>query len=184
MRKDFWSLLSTLGDQHGGEGGFLGSQGRVITGFQQQPIEGGGAAAGAKSYNAASGQIFGMLSQMLETFSKDLAASQKEELLAQVAFHDLKAAQEGEIRAATSSIAEKSDELALTSERLAQAKQDLEDTKASLAADQEFLITLDKECSAARAEYQERLKTRLDEIMAIGEAIKILTDDDAKDLFA
>merc|ERR1719333_39008 len=125
-----------------------------------------------------------MLSQMLETFSKDLAASQKEELLAQVAFHDLKAAKEGEIRAATKSIAEKSDELALTSERLAQAEQDLEDTKASLSADEAFLIELDKQCSTARSEYQERLKTRLDEIMAIGEAIKILTDDDAKDLFA
>lgn len=183
MRKDFWGLLSSLGEQRG-EGTFLGSHGGVITGFQQQPIEGGGAAAGAKSYNAASGQIFGMLSQMLETFSKDLAASQKEELLAQVAFHDLKAAKEGEIRAATNSIAEKSDELALTSERLAQAQQDLEDTKDSLAADQAFLIELDKQCSTARSEYQGRLKTRLDEIMAIGEAIKILTDDDAKDLFA
>jgi hypothetical protein len=183
MRKDFWGLLSSLGEQRG-DSTFLGSHGGVITGFQQQPIEGGGGAPGAKSYNAASSQIFGMLSQMLETFSKDLAASQKEELLAQVAFHDMKAAKEGEIRAATNSIAEKSDELALTSERLAQAKQDLEDTKASLAADQQFLIELDKQCSTARSEYSERLKTRMAEIMAIGEAIKILTDDDAKDLFA
>merc|ERR1719399_137498 len=162
---------------------------RVLTGFmdsndQQAPIEGGGGAPGAKSYNSRSGQIFGMLKQMLGTFEKDLGASQKEELLAQINYHNLRAAKEHQIHAAQTSIDEKTLDLGETGDKLAQAKQDLEDTKAQLAADQEFLINLKKQCDTAAKEYAERQKTRQDEIKVIGEVIAMLTSDDAKDLFS
>merc|ERR1719473_1715924 len=44
-------------------------------------------------------------------------------------------------------------------------------------------MQLKKDCKQAAEEYKARLKARSDEIMAIGEALKILTDDDARDLF-
>merc|ERR1719161_882013 len=78
---------------------------------------------------------------------------------------------------------QKSEELAKTTQDDAQAKEDLEDTKSQMAADQEFLIQLKKDCKQAEEEYNARMKARGDEIMAIGEALKILTDDDARDLF-
>ena len=60
-----------------------------------------GAAAGAKSYNARSGGILGLLKEMQDEFSRDLAKSQHEDMEAEIAFQKLKAAKEGEIDSAT-----------------------------------------------------------------------------------
>jgi hypothetical protein len=98
MQEDLWNLLSELGG--GSRGSFLPGT-RTITGLEQQEpeaIEGGGAAAGAKSYNSRSGQILGMLSTMKHEFDTDLAASQKEELGAQIAFQSLRAAKESRLQ--------------------------------------------------------------------------------------
>jgi len=73
--------------------------------------------------------------------------------------------------------------LAKATEDDAQAKADLEDTQATMAADQEFLLNLKKDCKIADEEYAARSKVRADEIVALGEALKILTDDSARDLF-
>merc|ERR1719387_1368491 len=117
MQADFWDMLSSIGDTVQADGdGFLPARApRVLTGLEQEPeapIAGGGAAAGAKSYNSRSGQIFGILKQMLETFGKDLAEAQKEELRAMISFQNLKAAKQQEIDAATKLLNQKSEELA------------------------------------------------------------------------
>merc|ERR1719420_1000900 len=100
----------------------------------QDPIPGGGAAAGAKSYNSRSGQIFGILTQMKDEFGKDLANAQKEELRAMITFHNLKAAKQTEIDAATKLKDKKSADLAQATQDDAQAKEDLEDTQAAMAS--------------------------------------------------
>merc|ERR1719335_293592 len=66
---------------------------------------------------------------------------------------------------------------------LAHAKEDLEEYEASLSEDQKFLINLKKTCSEAATNYEARKKARIAEIGAVGEAIKILTSDEAKDTF-
>merc|ERR1711956_206309 len=55
---------------------------------------------------------------------------------------------------------------------------------AALEADQAFLATLEKNCAEENTSYQERVKVRSEEIRALGEAFKILTDDDARALYA
>merc|ERR1719159_1661967 len=65
-------------------------QKQQITAFLQQP-------AGYQSYAPQSGQIFGILKQMKETFESNLSTSQKEELAAQDAYEQLKAAKLAEI---------------------------------------------------------------------------------------
>merc|ERR1719456_924368 len=62
-------------------------------------------------------------------------------------------------------------------------KEDLEDTKKALEEDKKFLADLKKNCATKEAEWEERCKTRADEILAIAETIKILNDDDALELF-
>merc|ERR1719316_2319620 len=109
---------------------------------------------------------------------------QKEEIQSQIAYQSLRAAKEAQIAAANGAIEEKSRELADTGAKLAQAKQDLEDTQNALSADQKFLIDLEKRCKIADEEYTDRAKTRQDEIVAIGETIKILTSDESRDLFS
>merc|ERR1719507_2038852 len=93
-----------------------------------------------------SGEIFGILRQMRETFESNLSASQKEEMTNQKAYEDLKAAKEEQIAAGQAQIDSKTEELATTDENNAQAKVDVEDTKASLSADEQFLLMLKEKC--------------------------------------
>merc|ERR1719313_1282331 len=177
MQADLWDFLSSTPHN------FLHKQKALLDTEGQQPIEGGGAAAGAKSYNSASGQIFGILSQMKDTFKSDLSNLQKEELRAMLSFQNLKTAKQQEIDAASALKDKKSADLAKATQDEAQAKQDLEDTQAALSADQKFLMELKKNCKIADEEYAVRSKARGDEIVALGEALKILTSDDSRDLW-
>merc|ERR1719487_326659 len=87
----------------------------------EQPIEGGGAAAGAKSYNSRSGEIFGVLGAMEDQFKSDLTSAQKEETMALTQFEKLKAAKTAEIVAATTQKDQKEAELTDTVATAAQA---------------------------------------------------------------
>merc|ERR1719216_490019 len=136
-----------------------------------------------QSYAPQSGEIFGILRQMKETFESNLSASQKEEMANQKAYEELKAAKEAEIKAGQEQIDAKTQELATTDEKLAESKESLEDTKASLSADEEFLMMLKEKCSTTDAEWEERQKTRQLEMEACSKALAVLSSDDAHDLF-
>jgi len=136
-----------------------------------------------QTYEPQSGQVFGILSQMKETFETNLANAQKQEAENQHAYEDLKAAKTSEIAAGQSQIDIKTSELADVDEKNAQSKQDLEDTQSTLTADTEFLADLKKRCAAMDAEYQERTKTRQLEIQAVSKALEFLSSDEAHDLF-
>merc|ERR1719442_61883 len=90
---------------------------RAIASFVQAPEDYFDATPTFKqSYAPQSGEIFGILKQMKETFESDLSASQKEELQAQKAYEDLKAAKEAEIEAGQAQIDTKTQEVAATDE--------------------------------------------------------------------
>merc|ERR1712066_71166 len=127
--------------------------------------------------------IFGILRQMKETFEANLSDAQKEEMANQKAYEDLKAAKEAEIAAGQAQIDAKTQELADTDEKLAQAKEDIEDTRNSLAADEKFLMMLKEKCQMTDKEWEERQKTRQLEMEAVSKALAILSGDDAHDLF-
>merc|ERR1719310_935934 len=153
------------------------SQKRKIASFVQQP-------ANAGSYAPASGEIFGILKQMKETFETDLAAAQEDEKKSQAAYEELKAAKEAEIAAAQEQVTTKTGELAATKEKKAAAETDKEETMESLAADEKYLVNLKEKCALTSKGYEERLATRQLEIQAVSKAIAILTSDDAMDLFS
>jgi len=138
----------------------------------------------AAPYAPASGEIFGILKQMKETFESDLSVSQKEELTNQAAYEELKTAKEAEISAGQNAIETKTQELANVDEKNAQAKEDIEDTMNSLSADEKFLMDLKSKCQMTDQEWEQRQKTRLEEMTAVSEAISILASDDAHDLFS
>merc|ERR1719408_546507 len=101
----------------------------------------------------------------------------------QKAYEELKAAKEEEIAAGQSQIDAKTQELADTDEKNAQAKEDVEDTKKSLSADEQFLMMLKEKCSMTDSEWEERQKTRQLEMEACSKALAVLSSDDAHDLF-
>merc|ERR1719454_17406 len=136
-----------------------------------------------QSYAPQSGAIFGILKQMKETLETNLSSSQKEEMASQKAYEELKAAKENEIAAGQAQIDSKTQELADTDEKNAQAKEDVEDTKKSLSADEQFLMMLKEKCSMTDSEWEERQKTRQLEMEACSKALAVLSSDDAHDLF-
>jgi len=136
-----------------------------------------------QSYAPQSGEIFGILRQMKETFESNLSESQKEEMANQKAYEDLKQAKEDEITAGQAQMDTKTQELASTDEKNAQAKQDSSDTKKSLSADEQFLMMLKEKCQMTDREWEERQKTRQLEMQAVSKALEVLSGDDAHDLF-
>jgi len=95
----------------------------------------------------------------------------------------LAAAKNSEISAAKKMTVDKTQELATTDEDLANAKHDKELTIKQLNTDEAFLLDLADKCAEESKAYDERTKERSIEIKAVGEAIAILNDDSARDLF-
>jgi len=166
------------------EGVLTPTERRLAASFVQSPQDYFDASPTFKqSYAPQSGEIFGILRQMRETFESNLSASQKEEMANQKAYEELKAAKEEQIAAGQQQLDTKTQELATTDEKNAQAKVDVEDTKASLSADEQFLMMLKEKCQMTDKEWEERQKTRQLEMEAVSKALAVLSGDDAHDLF-
>jgi len=166
------------------EGVLTFSQRRIVDAFVQAPEEYfEGSASFKQQYAPQSSQIFGILKQMKETFESNLAASQGDETSNQKAFEDLKSAKEAEIQAGQAQLNTKTEELASSEMKHAQASEDIEDTRNSLGADEQFLMMLKEKCSMTDKEWQERQKARQEEMSAVSKALAVLSGDDAHDLF-
>merc|ERR1719235_1051911 len=142
------------------------------------------APAGFKSEAPASGEIFGILKQMKESFETNLESSKKDEAEAAASYASLKAAKEMEIKAAQDKIFNKDAENAAAIKKNAESKEDLTSTRAALEADTGFLATLKQQCASLDTDWEKRTKMRQEEIAAVSETISFLTDDDARDLMS
>jgi len=136
-----------------------------------------------EGYAPQSGEIFGILQQMKETFEKDLGETQKSEAANQKAYEEVKAAKLEQIAAGQAMVDKKTQELADTDERLAHSRQDIEDTKNSLSADERFLMDLKERCKMTDSEWETRQKTRALEMEAVSKALAILSSDEVHNLF-
>ncbi|CEM35713.1 unnamed protein product [Vitrella brassicaformis CCMP3155] len=158
--------------------------GSRIRSFLQQPADHLSQSPTFKQpYAPQSGEIFGILRDMKDNFEANMSDAQKEELQKQKAYEELKAAKEAEINAGREQMEQKTVNLADTKEKLAQAKQDIEDTRNSLGADQRYLMDLKVKCQQTDEEWNQRQKTRQEELQAVTQAIAILSNDDAHDTF-
>merc|ERR1712151_1405917 len=66
---------------------------------------------------------------------------------------------------------------------IVEMKNDRSETEAALLEDKKFLADLEKSCATKTAEWQERSKTRSEELLALADTIKLLNDDDSLELF-
>merc|ERR1719440_248211 len=120
---------------------------------------------------------------MLEEMEKSSAEADAEEAKSAAGFADLSASKNKEVSVATGAIETKtvrSGELAVTT---VQAQNALDDSEAELADAEKFLATLKVQCVEKTKEFQTRSALRAQEVAAISEAIAILNDDDALDVF-
>merc|ERR1719478_1472729 len=115
--------------------------------------------------------------------SKAVARVEKIEKAATKGFEELAAAKKSEIAAASEAIESKtvrSGDLAVS---VTTTADDIEDTTAEMKETEAFVANLASQCALKKKEWAARQKMRAEEISAISEAIKVLNDDDALDLF-
>merc|ERR1719262_2095369 len=132
-------------------------------------------------YAPQSGEILGILKQLKEEFEGNLSESQKQEMERAAAFAELRASKQQEIAAGEKMLDEKTQQLAETDTKNAEAKEQLEDTKNALSADQKFIIMLKKTCAEGDKDWALRQKNRMEEMKAISETIEMLMSDDFRD---
>merc|ERR1719160_2076743 len=130
-----------------------------------------------------SGEILGMLKSMKDELSRDMKKLGQDEDAAVKGFADMKASKEKEIEFADESIESKKERVGTLAVEIVKGKDLVEDSMAEAEAAEKFAATLDKQCAAKKKEWAEQSKMRAEELAAIGEAIAILTDDDALDVF-
>jgi len=111
---------------------------------------------------------------------EDLVKTEKE---AVTAFEGLTAAKAKEIEVLSASIESKTGRVGELGVEIATLKNDNEDTMENLEADQKFAADLKKNCGKAGGAFEEDMKLRGEEVVAIADTIKVLNNDDALDLF-
>merc|ERR1719498_903292 len=134
-------------------------------------------------FATGSGEIVGMLKAMKDEMDKDLNGAIGDEEAAAKGFEELAAAKNDEIAAASEAIESKtvhSGDLAVS---VTTTADDIEDTTAEMKETEAFLANLASQCALKKKEWAARQAMRAEEVSAISEAIKVLNDDDALDLF-
>jgi hypothetical protein len=134
-------------------------------------------------YAPQSGQIVGILKGMKDDMEAELKDAVATEEKAIAGFAELKASKEQEIELATEAIEAKTSRSGEIAVSAVQTKDSLEDTTEELSDVEKLLVQLSTECKTKETEWAEKCKVRADEVKAISEAISILNDDDALDVF-
>lgn len=125
------------------------------------------------------GAILGTMEQMRANFKENLEKATKEEEDAIKAFDELVAGKSKEIKAAKAEIEEKKSRVSKQEQLKSDAEEDMEDTKAAIKKDEDFLIGLKRACGQRTKEFEAAEVQRQQEIKAVQETIGILNDDDA-----
>merc|ERR1712232_1225346 len=134
-------------------------------------------------YSPQSGQITGILKQLYDEMTGDLAEATAAEEKAIEDHAGLVKAKKAEIAALTKAIEDKTVRSGEVAVNIVNMKNDLADTAEALEKDKAFLKELEEGCSTKEAEWAERQKVRAEELLALADTIKLLNDDDALELF-
>jgi len=130
-----------------------------------------------------SDQIIGVVEQMKETMNADLKESTSTEESAKAGFSSLITSKEEEVSAASKAVEEKTMRVGELAVSVVQGKADLKDTEDAMAEDEKFKANLAASCKTKSAEFDERSKTRAEELQCLSEVVEMLNGDDALELF-
>lgn len=121
---------------------------------------------------------------MYETFAKSLEEAQHNEATAHRNFEKLMKTKQDELLTMQETVSKKQSEKAEAETMLADASQNYEDTEAQMHGDVKFFDVTKESCEKKTEEWSERKRLRNDELEGISEALKILTSDEARELFS
>merc|ERR1719387_899130 len=151
---------------------FLNAKQRsMVSAFIQAPFTG--------NYNAQSGEIVGVLKNMNDTFTANLANARQVEAKAIFDYNAMMNVMETEHDDMTALFEKRKKEVGESSELVSRTSSEMNTTKDRLADDTDFLASLTSRCTKKKAEYEKRNMLRSQEEAAIAEAIAILNSDAA-----
>eukprot|EP00929_Paragymnodinium_shiwhaense_P046620 TRINITY_DN23731_c1_g2_i1.p1 TRINITY_DN23731_c1_g2~~TRINITY_DN23731_c1_g2_i1.p1 ORF type:complete len:739 (-),score=337.48 TRINITY_DN23731_c1_g2_i1:62-2278(-) len=161
------------------------SKSSSVTDYDRQMVTSflSGSAADSDEYTPKSGEIAGILKTIKDDYEKTLAEVTESETAAKKIYDELMTAKTKQVDALTSAVEKKTVRVGELGVSIVNMKAQLTDEEAALIEDQKFSADLEKNCAEKQAEWDERRKTRSEEVTAIHETIKILNDDDALELF-
>merc|ERR1719380_462242 len=120
---------------------------------------------------------------MKDEMDASLNGAVGDEEKAAAGYAELAAAKKEEISAAGSAIESKTQRSGTLAVTITTTKGDIKDTTNEMEDTEAFLANLKVECAEKKKEWAVRCQIRAEEVAAISEAIKVLNDDDAVDLF-
>merc|ERR1719316_1247446 len=135
------------------------------------------------TYSPVGGEIVGILKSMKDEMEKTMKDTDAAEASSAAGYVDLKAAKDKEVELASEAIEAKTKRVGELAVAIVQSADTVEDSTAEKADAEKFLATLGTQCKEKAAAFAERSKGRTEEVSAISEAISILNDDDALDVF-
>jgi hypothetical protein len=131
------------------------------------------------NYNSQSGEIAGLLKNMLDTFKANLATARSTETKKIAEYESMKSTAEAEYGGMETSLGAKEKEVGDNAAAIATTSGEVETMEGQVSDDQEFLATLTERCNTKKADYEKRNMLRANEEAAIAEAISILNSDAA-----
>jgi len=131
-----------------------------------------------------SDSVMGVLDGLKDDFTADLEKVKSDEATQVKQFEELSAAKKEQIQAGIKQIENKKEEKANADEERAHKKQEIKDTQAQIVADADFAAEVKAQCAEMDSQWEERSKTRAEEMVAISKAVGILDSEEAHDNFA
>merc|ERR1719387_2028199 len=135
------------------------------------------------NYNAQSGEIVGVLKNMNDTFTANLANARQVEAKALADFTAMKKVLDEEYDEASDLFEKRKKEIGETAELISRTTSEMNTAEERLADDQEFLASLTDRCAKKKAQFEKRNMLRSQEEAAIAEAIAVLNSDAAFETF-
>merc|ERR1719265_591686 len=130
------------------------------------------------------GEILGILKNMKDEMEKDLADLQSQDVKDHEGFNELKAAKTEEISLNEKAVIEKEKRIGGLALELSESSHALEDAEEEKANAEKFKANMKEQCATVEKDRAMREKMRAEEIKAVSEAVNILNDDDALEVFA
>merc|ERR1719316_179396 len=131
------------------------------------------------NYNAQSGEIVGVLKNMNDTFTANLANARQVESKAISDYDAMIKVMSEEYDDMSDLFEKRKKEIGETAELVSKTSSEMNTAQQRLADDQEFLASLTDRCAKKKAEFEKRNMLRSQEEAAIAEAIAVLNSDAA-----
>lgn len=133
---------------------------------------------------APSSEVIGICKQLQESFEENLAKVVKQEKDDVKEFEMLQESSKKEGKALVAAIKSKTERVAEVRARIVDIDDDAESTSESLQRDKVFVEQMQTTCSTLESTYSEHQRMRGEEVLTLAQTIKILGNDDTKELFA